>query len=165
MGRAGSAEAHVLVVEPDAVLAEVFRDALADEGHRVTLFPAPEIAPDGVAALGVDLVVLDLPFADGAADVAFIERLMANPQTAPLPVLVCSSDHRRLEELAGSLAAWDCGTLAKPFGLDALLAMTNDLLAQSRVLTARSHALRHQLGAAEVRLRDAIARADPDRTR
>lgn len=163
MGWTGGADAHVLVVEHDAVLADVFRDALADEGYRVTLALVSDLAPVGVAALGVDLVMLDLPFADGAGDVAFLKRLQADAQTAPLPVLVCSADHRRLEELAGRLAAWNCGTLAKPFGLDALLETTNDLLARSRALTARSHALRRQLVAAEDRLHDAIARADPDR--
>jgi hypothetical protein len=47
-GWADSAVAHVLLVEDEMLLAQVFQAALEDEGHRVTA------AGDGVAALSAD---------------------------------------------------------------------------------------------------------------
>jgi hypothetical protein len=46
-------------------------------------------------------------------------------------MLVCSADHRLLERLHDQLAAWDCGVLRKPFGLEEFLSAIRACVGQS----------------------------------
>jgi DNA-binding response OmpR family regulator len=126
----GGAGPHVLVLEDDAGIAALYREALTDEGYRVTLAADPGLAPAAIADLGADLVLLDLHLGGGAGGISFLERLKADPDTAPIPVLVCSGDRRAVKELADLLAAWDCGVLSKPFDLDTLLAAARACVAR-----------------------------------
>ena len=73
------------------------------------------------ATLALDLIILDLRFRHDRDGVDFLEQLKGDPQTLPIPVFVCSADHHRLQQERGQLTAWDCGVLAKPFGLEDLL--------------------------------------------
>jgi CheY-like chemotaxis protein len=127
---AGGAGPHVLVLEDDAGLAALYREALADEGYRVTLAADPGLAPAAVAALGIDLVLTDLRLGTDGGGEAFLERLKADPATAPIPDLICSGDGRALEALADRLAEWACGALPKPFDLEALLAAVRSSVAR-----------------------------------
>ena len=113
---------HVLVIDDDAGTLELYRDVFEEEGYRVTLLTTPELEPEVVVTLTPELIVLDLRFRHEADGVHFLERLKGDLATRPIPVLVCSGDHHRLDDLYDRLAAWDCGVLPKPFGLEAFLA-------------------------------------------
>ena len=119
--RADGKARHVLVVDDDQETLALFRDALEDEGYRVTTVADPRLEPAAVAALEPDLLILDLRFGPERGGVDLLERLKGDPATRPVPVLVCSADHRLLDELRDRLLAWDCAVLPKPFGLDELL--------------------------------------------
>jgi two-component system OmpR family response regulator len=124
-GRPGARAALVLVVDDDAAIRGLLAEALADAGYEV------ETAPDGAAALAraaarpPALVVLDsrMPGVDGPA---FLRRYRAGG-AAPAPVLgvAASAQGRAALVEAGVDAA-----LAKPFALDALLALVARLLAR-----------------------------------
>jgi DNA-binding response OmpR family regulator len=82
------------------------------------------------AAIASSLILLDLRFRLGTERVVLLERFKGDPAMRPIPVLVCSADHHLLEDLYDRLAAWDCGVLPKPFGLDALLAAIHACVGQ-----------------------------------
>ncbi len=124
---------HVLVIDDDANTRELYRDVLEEDGYRATLLTTPDLEPEAVITLAPELIVLDLRFRHEADGVHFLERLKGDPTTRPIPVLVCSGDHHRLDDLYERLAAWDCGVLPKPFGLEKFLAAIRACLGQRAV--------------------------------
>ena len=121
----------MLVIDDDRSTLELYREILEEEGYAVTAAVSPDLEPAAVTNLAPDLILLDLLFAHERRGVTFLEALKAHPATLPVPVLVCSADTRLLDELHDRLVAWDCGVLAKPFGLDELLAAIQDCLTPS----------------------------------
>jgi CheY-like chemotaxis protein len=122
VGRAPGKIPHVLVIEDDPSTLELYREVLRDEGCRVTAATSPDLDPAAVARRDPDLVLLDLRFQRVDRGVDWLERLKAYPETQPIPVLVCSADHRLLRRLHYQLLAWECGVLPKPFGVEEFLA-------------------------------------------
>jgi len=112
----------VLVIDDDVSTLELYQVVLEEEGYYLTLLTTPDLAPEAVSTLAPSLILLDLRFHHETDGVGLLERLKGHPVTRPIPVLVCSADHQLLDDLYDRLAAWDCGVLPKPFGLDALLA-------------------------------------------
>jgi CheY-like chemotaxis protein len=107
----------ILVVEDDPEIAGLICETLNEE-------PAYHVVavPDGGQALAcardvvLDLVVLDLnlPGLDGTQ---IYDRLQADPQTRPVPVLFVTANHRDPRLRARRLD----NVLPKPFDLDDLL--------------------------------------------
>lgn len=114
--------AHVLVVDDAPELRTFFRDALGDEGYRVTLAAAaPDLA--AVRALEPDAVLLDLFLgADEAAAWGFLEGLAADPALSTVGIVVCSAATGALARLAPALRDRGVAVVPKPFELDDLLA-------------------------------------------
>jgi CheY-like chemotaxis protein len=120
---------HVVVVDDDRATLALYRDLLGEEGYRATLLVSPDLEPAAIAALAPDLLLLDLRFGHERCGVDLLRQLKGDPATLGIPVLVCSADARLLDELGEQLAAWDCAVLAKPFGLEELLAAIAGCLA------------------------------------
>jgi CheY-like chemotaxis protein len=123
---------RVLVVDDNDAVRESLVDALSDEGFMT------EGASDGALALrkadqslrpSVILLDLMMPGLDG---VTVAERLLQKGGSAP-PVIVLSAD-RYGAELARKLGA--AGFLAKPFDLDALVAMIQKVVLPGERATA-----------------------------
>jgi CheY-like chemotaxis protein len=129
--RSANGSPHVLVIDDDVSTLELYQAVLEEEGYRLTLLTTPDLASEAVATLAPSPILLDLRFHREAAGVGVLERLKGDPATRPIPVLVCSADHQLLDDLSDRLAAWDCGVLPKPFGLDALLAAIGACVGQS----------------------------------
>lgn len=112
----------VLVIEDNADLRELYCEVLVEEGFRGVPWSAPPAEPAYVATLGPELVVLDLLIDHADSGWQFLERLKADPVTAPIQVLVCAGDVAVLERVADRLPAWTCGALRKPFALEEFVA-------------------------------------------
>ena len=118
--------AHVLLVEDEMLLAQVFQAALEDEGHRVTA------AGDGVSALSADaldpaeVLVTDLrmPRMGGRELVAHIRE-----RRPGLPVVVLSGYALDAGEIGGGAAAATV-LLSKPVSPRALAEEVTGLLAR-----------------------------------
>ena len=120
---------HVLVLDDDREMLALLREVLEEESYRVTTEAAPSLQPAAVAALEPDLLLVDLRFGSERGGVELLQRLKGDPATRTIPVLVCSADHRQIEELHDQLLAWDCAILPKPFELQDLLAAVDACLA------------------------------------
>jgi CheY-like chemotaxis protein len=121
-GGTGSDKPRVLVVDDDPVIRSTVAELLLDEGYEV------DQAADGAAALEMvrrsapDAIVLDLmmPVLDGWA---FVERCREFPATSDVPIVVMSATHS-LHESAERLHAMGVrAVVAKPFDVDALIAI------------------------------------------
>jgi DNA-binding response OmpR family regulator len=109
---------RILVVEDERRMAELLRQGLTEEGHRVT------VASDGLEALslaqggGFDLILLDvmLPGIDG---LTVVQRLRAMRNAIPILMLTARDSPKDVIE-GLDLGADDY--LTKPFSFDVLLA-------------------------------------------
>jgi CheY-like chemotaxis protein len=117
-----SEKPRVLVVDDDPVIRSTVAELLLDEGYAV------DQAADGAEALEVvarsvpNAIVLDLmmPVLDGWA---FVERCRAVAATRDVPIVVMSATHS-LHESAERLHAMGVrAVVAKPFDVDALIAI------------------------------------------
>lgn len=113
---------HVLAVNDSRALLAIYAELLAEEGYRVTTRLVAAADLSDVLSLRPDLVVLDLRIGREDGGLTFLERLKGDPATRDLPVLVCSGDSERLDDLAGRLAGWGCAVVRKPFDIDVFLA-------------------------------------------
>lgn len=111
----------VLTYDDDPPLRAVYRELLGEEGYRVTLAAEPLSDPADVAALGPNLVIVDLMAGRQETGSGFLAGLKAHPDTRHLPVLVCSGDSVRLSEMEWQLSAWGCRVVGKPFDIDVFL--------------------------------------------
>jgi CheY-like chemotaxis protein len=119
---------RVLVVEDNAGTVELYRRFLAGGNWQVQAAPDPRAAYDLTRTQKPDVVVLDLmmPFVDGWT---VLRTLKSNPETAGVPVLVCSVVND--PALAVALGAVAC--LPKPVSrADLLLALNRCLETRSR---------------------------------
>ncbi|HET8631139.1 MAG TPA: response regulator [Thermomicrobiales bacterium] len=109
---------HILVAEDDPDIAGVLREALAGEGHRVTV-GAGGGAVAAARADPPDVVLLDLwmPGMDGAE---VCRRLKADPRTRGAPVVfVTATPAALLRERLGDYAHE--GLIRKPFDIGEVL--------------------------------------------
>jgi CheY-like chemotaxis protein len=116
-------QAHVLVVDDDESLIDLYRDVLGDEGYRITALTDAPGDPAIVRALAPDVLLLDLRLGNGLDGPSLLDRLATDPATAAIPVVLCTGDVREVEALRrrdGGLAA---AVVFKPFDLDHLLAV------------------------------------------
>jgi CheY-like chemotaxis protein len=100
-------DVHVLFVEDDPSVAQMYKLKLELDGYKV------EIATDGEMALKMagsalpDIIFLDirLPKLDG---IGVLEALRADPRTRPLPVVILSNyNEKELVERGAKLGALD----------------------------------------------------------
>ncbi len=122
---------HILVINDDTTFLELMHDLLQnEEGYTV----APCKAASGAYALAKemrpDLVILDIRVGSEENGWTVLELLTLDPETRPIPVIVCSAAIHSLQEHEGLLQAYGCEVLPKPFDLDALLKAVRGTLAR-----------------------------------
>ena len=113
--------AVVLVVDDDGDLLETYAAMLASMGHeavtRRTLESGPEVVRD-VAAAAV-LVDLEAPD-EHHFGLRIIEELRTDPQTASLPIILCTGATESVRPIQDKLEAWKVPVVTKPFPLEVL---------------------------------------------
>ena len=113
---------HILAVDDDETILDLFREVLGDdEGYRVSL-RASAPAPAEVADLAPDLIVLDLLLGGDAGGLDLHAALRLDPRTREIPVVLCSAAHEHVRRLGADQLGAGVGLVLKPFDLDELLA-------------------------------------------
>jgi CheY-like chemotaxis protein len=141
---------HLLAIDDDLLLRDLYEELFTEAGFRVTVSPA-SVSLAEVRTLAPDLVLEDWPF-PWHKPPPLLTTLRSEPATSVIPVIVATTAPMRL-----TMNLPDGGAmrlLAKPFDLDELLAIADNLLDEARSLTQRSQNLRRRLGKAQDRLRD-----------
>ncbi len=130
------AKGHMLLVESDAVIADLFETILEDEGYTVERAATPRSALGALALRGpaaFDLV-LSVPFTDPAHDpYAWLDHLRARTR---IPIVICARcpaffypDHRRRGY---------AGFLEEPFELQQLIDLVAALSSRPATPTTRT---------------------------
>ena len=116
-----AAKPLVAVVDDDRVYTEMIRDLLDGEGYDTILLRQAATAVDEIVRARPVLVLLDVRMDVANAGVSILTELRANPQTADLPVIVCTADQQFLRSQAAFLRANNATFVAKPFDIDVFL--------------------------------------------
>ena len=121
---------HVLVIDDEPELLQLCRIALESSGHQVTI---ADTGDDGLLAVATgkpDVIVLDfmMPTTDG---LTVLERLRrdVDPQDS-VPVIMLSARGRPEDALRG-LAAGATAYVTKPFSLDELENLLDEIRAET----------------------------------
>ena len=119
---------RVLVVEDDAIFADLLTQVLSEAGFAVTATDSVLGTAALVRRVRPDVILLDLglPYRSGAS---LLAELKANPRTAAIPVLIVSGSAEALTPERRAMAA---AVIDKPPELDALVAAVGDACASSR---------------------------------
>ena len=122
---------HVLAINNDAAVLELFRDLLTEEGYAVStqkyltrdLEQVIELAPDGI--------ILDYMWADEDEGWSFLQMLKMEPKTAGIPIILCTGAVKQVRALEFHLEEMDVQVLLKPFDIDELLNMLRTTLSDT----------------------------------
>lgn len=94
--------AHVLLIEPDLILAETYRQALLSEGHRVVCCASAQAGIISADQHKPDVIVLELQLV-GHSGIEFLYELRSYPEWQAIPVIIQTQvpsaefdTHRRL---------------------------------------------------------------------
>lgn len=115
---------HVLVVDDEENNRELLRDLLEEQGHQVTEAENGEQALERVKKAPPEVILLDvmMPGMDGFE---VCRRLKADPETAPIPILLVTSLTGRSDRLTG-IEAGANDFISKPIDTqDVLLRVRN----------------------------------------
>jgi DNA-binding response OmpR family regulator len=117
---------RVLLIEDDASTAEMLSDFLELEGFELTAMGSALGAADRVRRERPDAILLDLqlPYRSG---VSLLAELKATPETASIPVIICSG---MIGSLTPARAAQAAAVLEKPLDLRRLLAAVTAAVTQ-----------------------------------
>jgi DNA-binding response OmpR family regulator len=113
---------HILVVNDTQEILELFVSLLTDEGYRVSTHSYTTQEIDLVRKLHPDLVIVDYPPATREEQGwQLIQKLKMSPDTASLPLIVCTTNMRAVRDTEGWLAAKNILVVPKPFVIEELL--------------------------------------------
>jgi CheY-like chemotaxis protein len=127
-GGNGSDPKRVLIVNDTEEIIELFRDIVDGMGHQaVAISYAPEDLNE-VRKIQPDLAILDLMMGEEGRGWQLVQKMRMSPDTAKIPMIVCSAAVDQVREQEGWLASQGIKVVLKPFQLDDLeLAVTKAL--------------------------------------
>lgn len=117
------ARPRIALIDDDATLLGLLRDLLEGfEGYAVLVCDQGDGAYEFVKTHRPDLVLLDVWMHGNEVGWTILERLTCDPETRPIPVIVCSAALDDFPDREPLLRRPGVDVLPKPFDLDALLA-------------------------------------------
>jgi len=119
--RAG-APARIAVINDDTAFLDLMRDLLETEGGYETVICREwEDAHRFVKEQRPSLLILDIRIGGEERGWTILNMLTLDPDTRPIPVIVCSAAIQSLHEHQDLLSKYGICALPKPFDVEALL--------------------------------------------
>lgn len=115
----------VAVVDDDPTLATLMVDVLELGGFDTFVIDDPDDAHTRIRSARPLVALLDVRIERRQLGLQILEQLRADPQTATIPVVICTADEGFLREHAAELANRGIPCLAKPFEIDDLIAVVS----------------------------------------
>ncbi|HET8844169.1 MAG TPA: response regulator [Ktedonobacteraceae bacterium] len=125
---------HLLILDDDQDLLEVFQAILEEEGYHLTLSVLPILQVSEIERINPDLILLDFRFHAASSGQDMMEMLKNHISTRAIPLIVCSADLQAVQALQTSLALENILIINKPFELTTLLDTINQALPPSKQL-------------------------------
>src|SRR3954454_6225240 len=112
----------IAVVNDDTIFLELMHDLLTDHGYRTAIWKEGDKAYEMIKEHQPLLVVLDIRMERPDTGWMVLELMRLDPETAKIPVVICSADAERIRARESYLREKGCDVLEKPFLLEDLLA-------------------------------------------
>ena len=122
-------KAHIFVANDDKSFLGLMQDLLESPEYTVSTLRVGHSAYDQIKKALPDLLILDIVIEHPDSGWRTLDMIKLDPETAHIPVIVCSSDHRALREKQAHLESLGCLIVEKPFDLDTLLDTVKQALA------------------------------------
>ena len=117
-----AAPARIAVINDDTTFLSLMSDLLESiEGHEVLVCKEGDRAYHFVKQHQPDLIILDIRMGNQETGWTILEVLTLDPQTRPIPLIVCSAAIVELQAHEALLHKFGIDVLPKPFDLDVLL--------------------------------------------
>ena len=121
-----TAPKRILVINDDPAILDVFRELLEEEGYEVVLDTLRTGNLDEqyrrILVERPDAVVLDFVILGEQLGWQFLQLIKMRPQTARVPVIVCTAAADLVRELGAHLTKMRVEVVLKPFEIDDLYA-------------------------------------------
>lgn len=111
----------ILVINDTQEILQLFAEILTGEGYEVELHSYSTRDMDTVRQAAPDLIISDHPPTDEKQAWQFLQKLKMTPETAKIPVVLCTTNSKIVIEGEGHLAAKGVVIVLKPFDIEDLL--------------------------------------------
>ena len=111
----------IAVVNQDTTFLDLMDELLAEEGYKTMILKEGSTAYQQIKKHKPDLVILDIRLNDPEAGFMVIELMRIDPETAALPIIICTTSTQLIRDNEELLRAKNCDFLMKPFHIDELL--------------------------------------------
>lgn len=81
---------HILIIEPDRILADIYRESLTSIGYKVVICSSAQSAITAADATLPDLVILELQLIEHSG-IEFLYEFRSYPEWQDIPVIVLSN--------------------------------------------------------------------------
>lgn len=115
---------HILVVNDDPAILNLFQDLLEEEGYSVSLDKFGRQTGElleTIRSLRPDLVIMDFIIGGEASGWQLLQVAKMDRKTRDIPVIVCTGAIRQVTELSQHLDEMGVHVVLKPFDIDHLL--------------------------------------------
>jgi CheY-like chemotaxis protein len=124
MTRHDESRKHILVVNDDPAILELFHELLDDAGYRVSLDKFARQTGElleSIKELRPDLMILDFIIGGEASGWQLLQAAQMDRATRDIPVVVCTAAVKQVTELSVHLDEMGVHVVIKPFDIDHLL--------------------------------------------
>ena len=115
---------HILVVNDDPAILELFRELLSEEGYEVTLDKFERQTSElqqSIRDLQPDMVIMDFVIGGESSGWQLLQVVKMDRSTRDIPVIVCTGAVKQVTELSSHLDEMGVHVVLKPFDIDHLL--------------------------------------------
>ena len=122
---------HILVIDDDASILELFQLILEPEGYTVTTSNLAFEDIHEVEQLHPNLIILDLKLGSHRHGWNFLQKLKMYRPTKDIPLILCTAALHEVREQEEILRKKDIPIIYKPFDMDELLHIVHQFLPSS----------------------------------
>ena len=122
----------IMVVNDTQEILDMFRELLTSEGYEVSLHTYGKREVDEVRRLNPTLIISDWPPLDREQyGWQFVQMLKMAPDTARIPIVVCTTNLRAIQDNQAWMASKGIRVVAKPFEIGELLEAVEGLIGKA----------------------------------
>ena len=121
----------IMVINDTQEILELFEDILTDAGYRVSLHAYSTRDLADVVRVRPDLIISDHPPLREEQGWQFLQKPKMNRETADIPLIVCTTNTRLIQDNEGWLTSKGVLVIPKPFVIDELLAAVEQVLGKA----------------------------------
>lgn len=126
MTRKNEGKKHILVVNDDLAILDLFQELLGEEGYDVTLDNFARLTGElllTIRELQPDLVIMDFIIGSEDSGWQLLQASRMDRSTRDIPVIVCTGAVKQVTELGDHLDGMGVRVVTKPFDIDHLIAI------------------------------------------